>query len=253
MPDVPEPPVDDPLYRDPALARFYDAANRWSADFDLCRKLTDGATSILDLGCGTGELTAELGRRARVTGVDPAAAMLDIARKRRGGEAPTWVEADARTVRLHETFDWVLLTGHVFQVFLTREDQLAALRTIAAHLNPTGRFIFDTRNPLLRGWEGRTRQNTLQRIDHPALGRIETWNEAAYDEATGILTYENGFRVLATGETSSGKARIRYTSHEDLCALLTEAGLEVERWLGDWDERPLHPDTREIIPIGRRG
>jgi SAM-dependent methyltransferase len=245
-------PDEDPLYRDPALARFYDAANRWGADFDLCLKLTEGATSVLDLGCGTGELAAALGRRARVTGVDPAAAMLAIARRRPGGEAVTWVQADARDARLERTFDWVLLTGHVFQVFLTRADQRAVLNTIAAHLNPDGRFIFDTRNPALRTWEGRTRFSTARTMDHPGLGRIETWNETAYDEETRILTYENGFRTLATGETVAGTARIRYTPRDEVAALLDEAGLRAERWLGDWDESPCHETAREIIPVGRR-
>src|SRR4051794_19786754 len=77
-------PVDDPLYRDPDLAQFYDAANRWGTDFDYCVALASDATSVLDLGCGTGELATALAEGRKVIGVDPASAMLDIARKRSG-------------------------------------------------------------------------------------------------------------------------------------------------------------------------
>ena len=55
---------------------------------------------VLDLGCGTGLLaTAIAARGPAVTGVDPAAAMLAIARDREGGGRVTWVHADGRSVR----------------------------------------------------------------------------------------------------------------------------------------------------------
>lgn len=244
-------PVDDPLYRDPALARFYDVANRWSRDFDYCVSLASDAASVLDLGCGTGELAVALAQSRRVTGVDPAAAMLDIARQRPGGDKATWIQADARTVRLGERFDLVLLTGHVFQVFLTKEDQAAALATIAAHLSPDGRFIFDSRNPRLRTWEGRNRHNSLHRLEHPQLGPVEAWNEPSYDEASRVLTYENGYKVLKTGQIFSATAQIRYTPQDEIAAMIETAGLAVERWLGDWDGSPYHAEAKEIIPIGR--
>ncbi|MBF9232892.1 class I SAM-dependent methyltransferase [Microvirga alba] len=244
-------PTDDGLYRDPDLAQFYDAANTWGVDFDYCMALATDAASVLDLGCGTGELATALAQNRAVTGVDPAAAMLDIARKRPGGHEVTWVQADARSVRLDDRFDLVLLTGHVFQVFLTGKDQKAALSTIAAHLKPNGRFIFDSRNPVLRTWENRNRRNSLHQLDHPQLGRIEAWNEPSFDETTSILTYENGYRVLDTGKVFSASAQIRYTPQDELADMIESAGLVVEKWLGGWEGNPYHPMAEEIIPFGR--
>ena len=144
---------EDRLYQDADLARYYDIENGWADDTAWCREMARGCGSVLDLGCGTGLLAADVAQDgARVTGVDPALPMLEIARHRPGGERVTWVAADARDVRLGETFDLVVMTGHAFQVFLTRQDRLAVLETIAAHLAPQGRFIFDSRNPDLEEW-----------------------------------------------------------------------------------------------------
>src|SRR3546814_11044136 len=118
--------------------------NSWGADFYFCAGLAAEAKSVLDLGCGTGELAAGLADGRQVVGVDPAAAMLEVAQRRPGGDKVEWIEADARGVRLGRRFDLILLTGHAFQVFLTRADQAAVLRTIAQPLSPRGRFVFDT-------------------------------------------------------------------------------------------------------------
>ncbi|MBB3592050.1 SAM-dependent methyltransferase [Rhizobium sp. BK529] len=241
---------DDPLYRDPSLAQFYDAANRWGPDFDFCVKLAEGAQSALDLGCGTGELTAALAATRIVTGVDPAAAMLDIGRSRPGGDRVEWVEGDARIVRLGRKYDLVVLTGHAFQVFLTEEDQRSALATIAAHLSPAGRFVFDTRNPGFRG-ERDVRHSSVRQLEHAQLGTVEASDESHYDEATGILSYENVYRVRATGERFAGRSKILYTPRDKLSGMMRDAGLTVDVWYGDWEGSPFHVRSREIIPVGR--
>ncbi len=249
-------PSDDPLYRDPAMAQFYDLQNGWKTakerpDFDYCAALANAAASVLDLGCGTGDLAAALAHDRAVTGVDPAAAMLDIARRRPGGDRVTWVQADARTVRLDHRFDLVVLTGHAFQVFLTAADQAAVMSTIAAHLAPTGVFVFDSRNPAYPAPKTRTRDETLHRFDHPQRGPVEAWNDSVYDPDTDILTYTTTYRLLRTGDINAATAQIRYTPQADLAAMLASAGLAVDRWLGDWQGTAYHPTAREIIPIGR--
>ncbi len=246
-------PADDPLHRDPDLAQFYDVACGWSDDFDYCVDLARDAASVLDLGCGTGELAAALAKDRAVTGVDPAGAMLDIARQRQGGAAVTWVRADGRSVRLDRRFDLVLLTGHAFQVFLSRADQAALLATIAAHLEPGGRFIFDSRYPAFKSWEKWTQAGSTRMLDHPRLGAVEMWNDRSYDEATHILTYSNSYRVKDTGAVYSASAKIRFTPQEELAALIEAAGLAAEVWLGDWQGNPFRPGAREIIPIGGSG
>jgi len=238
------------LYHDADLVRFYDLENRWADDFDFCSQLAEGATSVLDLGCGTGLLAASLavGGQRRVFGVDPAAAMLDIARCRPGGCDVQWVEADARSLQLNGRFDLVLLTGHAFQVFLTRKDRAAVLRTIVRHLAPGGRFVFDTRNPAVAAWKAWTPARSQRRLNDPVFGPVTAWNDASGRH--GIVSYETHYRIERDARIYSARARIAFPDREELALLLEEASLAVETWYGDWAGRPFAPAAPEIIPVG---
>ncbi len=244
------PAADDALYHDKRLVDFYDLDNGWGDDTRSCLHLSQSVSTVLDLGCGTGLLATAIAERgALVTGVDPAPAMLAIARQRPGGDRVTWVEGDGRLVRLGQRFDFILMTGHAFQCLLTDADQLALLATIATHLTPQGRFIFDSRNPARREWEEWGEDPSRRFVDHSKHGRVESWNDYAYDAATGIVTYGTYYR-LADGALLAAKSQIRFSSQQHLAHLIAQAGLTVDRWLGDWQGGAFTPDAKEIIPLG---
>jgi ubiquinone/menaquinone biosynthesis C-methylase UbiE len=246
----------DPLYQDPNLVEFYDIENGYAADtgrddFVFCNSLADGVGSVLDLGCGTGELATMLASSRKVTGADPAAAMLDIARRRPGGDRVEWVEADARNLSLEVRFDLILLTGHAFQVFLSDQDVSAVLATIARHLSPNGRFIFDSRNPVRQEWRTWTPEASERMVEHPAYGTVKAWNDVRYDNDTAIATYETFYQIPATGRTLAAASQIRFIEKDRLADLIGGAGLQVDCWLGDWKGSTYEVDSKEIIPIGR--
>jgi SAM-dependent methyltransferase len=243
--------LDDPLYQDPELVAFYDIENDGRDDFDFCIEMARDARSVLDLGCGTGQLAAMLADGRRVVGVDPAAAMLDIARQREGGDRVRWVEASAQTVQLGQTFDLVLLTGHAFQVFLTDEDALAVLVIIARHLAPGGHFVFDSRNPARRQWREWVPEQSERIVAHPVHGDVRAWNDVTFDETTAIATYQTFYDIAAIGRTISADAKIRFIDAARLAGLLDAAGLKVDRWFGDWTGAAFDANSKEIIPVGR--
>jgi len=148
-------PPDD-CFADPRLAALYDVLEAERPDLDAYVELAGelGARTVLDVGCGTGVLARTLAARGlEVTGVDPAAASLDIARRGPGAERVHWVHADAAGLPVGDDVDLALMTGNVAQVFLDDEEWGAALRRVAAVLGPGGHLVFEARRPDRRAWE----------------------------------------------------------------------------------------------------
>lgn len=240
----------DALYDDPALAAFYDWDNPWPADFDWFLTLVVGARSVLDLGCGTGVFSVALAARgARVVGVDPAGAMLEIARTREGGNQVTWVEGAAQGLDLGRRFQAVVMTGHAFQTLLTGADRAACLASIARHLAPGGRFFFDSRNPAAREWEQWTPEATREVRAHPDFGPVERWNFAQATEGAGVIEYQTHYR-LQDGRHWQARSRIAFPAMDELSGAIAAAGLRVDRWYGDAFGGPLREGCPDFIPLG---
>ncbi|TAG21564.1 MAG: class I SAM-dependent methyltransferase [Rhodobacterales bacterium] len=241
----------DALYNDAALAAFYDWDNPWPKDFDWFLTQLQGSRSVLDLGCGTGVFSVALAARgAEVVGVDPAAAMLALARVRPGGDGVHWVTAGAQGLDLGRRFEAVVMTGHAFQTLLTPADRAACLATIARHLAPGGRFIFDSRNPEAREWEAWTPEATREVQAHPSFGPVERWNDAIWDAGTGIVTYETHYR-LGDGRHFQATSQIAFPGFAVLAAEIAVAGLAVDRWYGDPSGGVVCKACVDFIPVGR--
>jgi len=106
---------------------------KWLARFQAL--LPDNA-HILDVGCGAGEPIAGyfIRQGIQLTGVDFAAAMLEISRSRFPDNR--WVQMDMRKLALDERYDG-LIAWHSF-FHLTQEDQRLVLKLFADHLKPGG-------------------------------------------------------------------------------------------------------------------
>ena len=147
-------PVVDRQFSEPRLAALYDPQFGREArdDYRFYLPLIMEAGAVLDVGCGTGALlhwARESGHSGRLTGLDPAAGMLDIARTRADIE---WVHGDLGSVAWDREFDLAVMTGHAFQVLVEDEQIRASLASVYSALTPGGLFAFETRNPAARAW-----------------------------------------------------------------------------------------------------
>ena len=219
-------------------------------DFYLGLAAELGARSVVDLGCGTGLITRELARQGcEVTGVDPAPAMLEVARRRPGGDRVHWVHGDARLPGEGRA-DLALMSGHVAQFFVEEDELAAALAALHRALRPGGHLAFESRDPRAREWERWTA--TARRTYHdPAAGSVEVWAEVS-DVRDGVVTYDNHYAFAATGEEVVSPTRLRFRTVEELTASLADAGFAVEQLFGDWDRRPPGPATGELIVVAGR-
>ena len=104
----------DEAYTDAEFVRLYDAENPWHPMDDYYQRLDLAAASVLDVGCGTGTRlarTRQAGHRGRLVGVDPAEAMLAVARAK--SDDVDWVLGEAQTLDLGTRFELVTMTGRL--------------------------------------------------------------------------------------------------------------------------------------------
>jgi hypothetical protein len=181
-----------------------------------------------------------------VTGVDPAPAMVDIARHRPYGDRVHWIDGDASRLGTPDA-DLAIMTGHVAQFFLTDESWHATLIDLRAALRAGGRLAFESRNPGAREWEGWTREAGWS-ADDPTAGRVHIWSEV-HDVRDGIVSYANHYDFAVTGEELVSPTGLRFRTEEELTRSLADAGFAVERVYGDWDRRPAGPTTPELIVV----
>ena len=236
-------------YSDPRLTAVYDPLNPKDYDTPFFSDLAGAAPkAILDIGCGTGRLATELAALGhRVTGADPARAMLEVARKRPGGDRVTWIEADAAGLRVDTRFDLIIMTGHAFQVLLEDDEVRAALANLHRHLARGGRLSVETRNPLVRDWDSWKPDQTRETIEVPGLGKVEVHYDIA-SEIGPLVTFETHFR-FGPDDIVVAPHTLRFMSHAEFAGFLAEAGFRDITWYGNWDRSPATPTSPEIIAI----
>ena len=160
-----------------AFAWFYD--RYWAAPFldwqlpALERLLLAGlppGAHILDLCCGTGQLSRHLASIGyRLTGLDSSGEMLDAAR----AHTPEgkFIQSDASDFTLEEPVDAVISTFDSLNHLLQAELVALTFRSVYAALKPGGRLVFDVNTPGAYG---------------------ERWNETASDVAPDHAVFLRG-------------------------------------------------------------
>jgi demethylmenaquinone methyltransferase/2-methoxy-6-polyprenyl-1,4-benzoquinol methylase len=192
------------------LARAYDAINAAifvssGGSHRLRQRLVDAlevrpGQRVLELGCGTGQVTARLvAAGATVVAVDALAAMLEAARCR--APTATFVHGDAIEAEVGGGFDHVVLSFvlHSFD----RQGRVRLLRRAAAALAPTGSIgVLEWSQP-----EGRWRRTLWRRF----LRALEPAPEKTLAILDGALDEEvpsAGLRVRARASLAGGRTQL---------------------------------------------
>src|SRR3989475_4221084 len=218
------------------IADYYDALHDdvdYAAECTVLERvfsrfLPRGPSSILDLGCGTGNHAFALSERGyRVTGIDSSAGMLRVARmKARARPGPAFVRADMRRFDLGRSFDAAICMDGAFTHLLTERDILAHLRTVRRHLSPDGVYVFEFAQPLKTETEG------PGWIYHEAPARIIWLYDLAFDRRRHLLAAKHrvfafdGARVRRTVVDTNST---RLVSVPVLRRLLASAGMRLIR------------------------
>ena len=116
------------------------------ASFD--RHFNGKVSDVLDLGCGSGNMTFPLSALGySMIGVDASEEMLAEARALPEGDRVLWLCQDMRSFELYGTVEGAVCTLDGINHLLTPKDVAACFSLVHNYLVPDGIFIFDVNSP----------------------------------------------------------------------------------------------------------
>jgi len=193
--------MPDAIFAEPKLAEIYDLLDSPDRP-DLAPYLAIAdefhAHTVIDLGCGTGNLAcrfAALGKE--VVGIDPAVASLAVAKRKASADRVRWITGTAAQLKGLQA-DLVTMTGNVAQVFLTDEEWMATLRACHDALRPNGRLVFEVRDPAREAWKGWNRTQSYKMIEAPGIGTVECWVELMHVQLP-LVSFRHTFVFRTNG------------------------------------------------------
>ena len=200
---------------------------------------------IVDLACGTGNVSFELARRGyRVTGVDVSPSMIETARRKlneANGELPLDFHCqDLRSLSLPERFDLALCLFDSLNYLLSEEDLAAAFRGVREIVREGGLFIFDMNSEYALEAELFT-QNNLFRDCRLHYNWISHFNPR-----TRISEVEMYFEVKRNGAPPlrfKELHRERAYSLDQVLELLKSSGWVCRRCYDAYTTRPPRPKS----------
>jgi len=215
-----------------AIAGFYDPWSRSVTEdigFYVDRAVESGGP-IVELAVGTGRIAVPIARAGiRVIGVDSSPGMLAVARAAAEEAGVSDLvdlrEGDLREPPVPERAPLVICPFRSLLHMETEDEKLRAVRAAGTLLEPGGRFVFDVFSPS---------REDIQETDGRWIEREPgIWERADWDE---------GSRTLSLAVRSNGGAAISFGLHwlsaPEWLRLLDQAGLDVEKVYGWFDERP---------------
>lgn len=243
------------------LARFYDLdVAGFDEDIALYEAMARRvASSVLELGCGSGRIALALARAGfEVTGVDRSAAMLALARARLAAEpelAVRLIRSDMRCLALRGRFGLVIIGLDAFLHLADQQAQLDCLVGARACLHRGGRLVLDLAGPASAGWEDWSPglRPLVLAWSRPFAGNARLSKFSAFAADAARQTHEVS-EIYERSESDGSVRRwtveysLRYAFPFELDLLMRAVGLQVQARYGDYELAPFRADSpRQIV------
>jgi SAM-dependent methyltransferase len=250
-----------------AVADLYDSADLYDAQYDAYRDdipwylrlAADNGGPVLELGSGTGRLTAALVRAGHaVTGVELSGEMLQRARARLEGEADgsvTLLQGDMRRLPELElepsSFPLILAPFNVLMHLITIEEQDSTLAAVRGLLAPGGVLALDLFMPRF-GPLGVLRQVPEWSTAAGAGGQLFLLQEV--DEDAQLVTSRYYLDTVAADGSlrrRSVELKQRYYYRFELERALRHAGFSRISVAGGFDQGRWHSAASHLVVTAR--
>lgn len=254
-------------------AKHYDAAYAKLAEEQLLVDLPfyvelakASGGPVLEIGCGTGRVLLSIAREGiEIEGVDNSGPMLGVLRRHLKAESPEvrnrvhLHEGDMRNFGLERKFPLVIIPFRPMQHMYTMEDQLAALRTAAAHLDDGGRLAFDVFYPKFEMIPAGMGEEVLElewRMDGNPLKIVRRYlRKESYDKIAQTFSATFLFRTYygdSLVEEETEPLKMSYYTYPQVRALFLLAGLEPVAEYGSFAKASLDSNATDMIFVLRR-
>ncbi len=219
--------------------------------------------NILELGCGTGRISAPLARCGfNVTGVDIDKKMLKLAEQKSHGLGIEFIETNFIDLNLGRKFDVVLMPYNAFQHIHSDGDVNKFFNNLKTHMKQGSRFIMEVMNPLeddlSRGpddfmpfdafYVKRDADGALKRADKndPEAKILVIEDTVIFDPITKIANY-NLYYSLDGEDLFTKSIDLRMYSFEELKRVLLSNDFNILNVYGDFNKSPLKDDSQSIV------
>lgn len=129
--------IYDKLIYDVDYDKIVDFINREKEKYNI------QGNSLLELGCGTGNITSKL-NGYNIIAMDNSDEMLSLAREKSFGRRNIrFLQGDIRDFSLNKDFDMAIAVLDVFNYITEYDDLLTVFDLVYKHLKKDGLFIFD--------------------------------------------------------------------------------------------------------------
>jgi len=211
----------------------------------------------LEIAVGTGRAAIPLAQAGHcVVGVDYDPNMLAIAKQKRDAVAISdrslsLIRADALTLGLNETFDWICIFFNTFLGFTTLENQDQLLQRIRAHLKPKGRLWLDIFYPNLDllSYERKSEMEPMAfyvpHLDRAVMKTVEIRRSSV--QVQRIIFHYRWFDARGREHRQRTEFDMTWLFPRELRLLLERNGLMIDRMWGNYDGSPVTTKSARII------
>lgn len=215
---------------------------------DIFNRYKSAPKSILDVACGTGNVSEVLADRGYdVTGIDLSVDMINVAKSKQPVRVDYYAQGIAQ-LNLHKRFDAAVSLFDSLNYVTDASELALGMRKVYEHLEDNGLFIFDV--------------NTIYALENHFFDRgclsedvypRYLWT-SEYDHSTAICTVNMIFEAMADGELVRFKEvhRQRGYSLEELSSMMIDAGFDLLDIFSAYKFKKPNRRSDRVFFIGRK-
>ncbi len=202
-----------------------------------------GDTKLLELAIGTGRIALPLAERGlTIHGIEGSPEMVEILKKKPGGDAIPVTIGDFADVAVEDSYDFVFLVFNTLFNLTSQADQVRCFENVARHLNKGGSFLVETYVP------DATRFNDGQTVRAMRVDLKSAWIEAIVHDPVTQLVQHQRIRISDEGiKLVPLPMRYAWPAEIDLMARL--AGLKLKHRWGDWQRSPFTAHSKMHVSV----